>query len=184
MSKTRSLSLRSANISSHSLRSEPSRRQDIMKYYALFVLIGFVGFSVSEVIQFRNCEYPEGTKLNCTVHEVRVNPCAEASQEKPCRLQRGEDASIAFDYTANFEGNTLESRAYWTNQVIDLPFVGMETDACAKTVCPVQPGQKQTYDIAIPIMKAYPARTYDVKWRMWNTQNQECCFIFGIKLLK
>lgn len=60
MSKTRSLSLSSANISSHSLRSEPSRRQDIMKYYALFLLFGFLGYSVSEVIQFRNCDYPEG----------------------------------------------------------------------------------------------------------------------------
>ncbi|XP_057332388.1 MD-2-related lipid-recognition protein-like [Microplitis mediator] len=155
-----------------------------MKYFAIFILLGFIGFSISEVIQPQNCEYPEGTVINCTVHEVRVDPCKEADQGKPCRIKRGQNASISFDYTANFEGNSLESRAYWASQVIDLPFVGMETNACATTVCPVQPGQKQTYDISLPILKSFPARTYDVKWKLWNPQQQECCFIFQIKLHK
>ena len=37
--------------------------------------------------------------INCTVHEVRVDPCKEAEEGKPCRLKRGHHASISFDYT-------------------------------------------------------------------------------------
>lgn len=35
----------------------------------------------------------------CTIHEVRVNPCREAEERKPCTLKKGRNASISFDYT-------------------------------------------------------------------------------------
>ncbi|XP_034943383.1 MD-2-related lipid-recognition protein-like [Chelonus insularis] len=151
---------------------------------SLIVIFTLIVITTAEVVHHQNCHYPEGTKINCTIHEVRVNPCKEAEHHKPCRIKRGENASISFDYTAYFHGDSLESRAYWANQVIDLPFLGMETNACATTTCPVQSGQKQTYTITLPIAKTYPARTFDVKWKLWNPQEQECCFIFQIKLHK
>lgn len=27
-------------------------------------------------------------------------------------------------------------------------------------------------------------RTYDLKWKLWNEYEQECCFMFPIKLVK
>lgn len=36
---------------------------------------------------------------NCTIHEVRINPCNETVQKQACRLKRGHNASIEFDYT-------------------------------------------------------------------------------------
>ncbi|XP_015587119.1 MD-2-related lipid-recognition protein [Cephus cinctus] len=138
----------------------------------------------AEVVQWTACNYEPNVPINCTVHEVRVNPCKEAAQNKPCRLKRGHDASISFDYTADFEGTALESRAYWATEVVDLPFLGMETNACTATECPVTPGKKQSYTVSLPISKKYPVRTYDVKWKLWNEQQQECCFKFQIKLHK
>lgn len=40
----------------------------------------------------------------CVVHEVRIDPCAEASEKQPCKIKRGRSAIIAFDYTS---GNSL-----------------------------------------------------------------------------
>jgi hypothetical protein len=37
--------------------------------------------------------------VNCEIHEVRVEPCREAAERKPCLLKRGRNASISFDYT-------------------------------------------------------------------------------------
>lgn len=38
---------------------------------------------------------------NCTIHEVRISPCAEASQGKPCVIKRGRSASIEFDFSTS-----------------------------------------------------------------------------------
>ncbi|KAK0180283.1 hypothetical protein PV327_005943 [Microctonus hyperodae] len=155
-----------------------------MTSYNILVLFAIVAFVNSEIVNFEECTYPEGTPLNCTIHEVRVNPCKEAAESKPCRLKQPSKANISFDYTADFQGDTLETTAYWTSKVIDLPLLGMDTNACATTTCPVQPGQKQTYHIELPISKTFPSKTYKVKWRLWNAQEQECCFIFQLKLHK
>lgn len=46
------------------------------------------------------CISAQTNALNCTIHEVRVDPCREAEERKPCVLKRGRTASISFDYTA------------------------------------------------------------------------------------
>ncbi|XP_012284574.1 MD-2-related lipid-recognition protein [Orussus abietinus] len=151
----------------------------------LFLALFLVACLHAEVVQWRPCTYPDpNTPLNCTIHEVRVDPCKEAPEGKPCRIRRGHDANISFDYTAEFEGDKLEGRAYWANQVVDLPFLGMETDACVATPCPATPGKKQTYEFRLPLAKKLPVRTYDVKWKLWNDKEQECCLIVQVKLTK
>ncbi|XP_032689919.1 MD-2-related lipid-recognition protein-like [Odontomachus brunneus] len=139
----------------------------------------------AEVVQWTSCPTPEnGAVSSCVIHEVNVDPCNEAVQRKPCALKRGRNASISFDYTADFTGDTLSSRAYWASEIMDLPFLGMPLDACTSTVCPVVPGQRQQYSVLLPISKKFPARTYDLKWKLWNAEEQECCFMFAIKLVK
>ncbi|EFN80227.1 Epididymal secretory protein E1 [Harpegnathos saltator] len=135
----------------------------------------------AEVVHWHSC--PEPISTNCVIHEVRVEPCAEALESKPCGLKRGRNASISFDYTADFSGNVF-SRAYWASELMDLPFLGMPLDACTSTVCPVQPGQRQTYSVVLPISKKFPTRKYDLKWKLWNEQENSCCFMLAIKLLK
>lgn len=39
---------------------------------------------------------PEGS---CSINEVRIQPCPEADENKPCKLKRGKSAIIEFDYT-------------------------------------------------------------------------------------
>ncbi|XP_063992954.1 MD-2-related lipid-recognition protein-like [Diachasmimorpha longicaudata] len=155
-----------------------------MKSFLVIFGVVCVALVRAEVVQFQPCVYPEGTPINCTVHELRIKPCPESAAAKPCRVKRGTDASIEFDYSTNFSANTLQGRAYWANSLVDLPFLGMTTDACLSTPCPVNPDTKQTYKMSLHIDHKYPARSYDVKWKLWNQQEQECCIVFQIKLVK
>ncbi|XP_050447365.1 MD-2-related lipid-recognition protein-like [Cataglyphis hispanica] len=149
---------------------------------ALFLILTLCTI-YAEVVHWTACPNPENVTSVCTIHEVRVNPCREASERKPCSLKKGRNASIIFDYTSEFSGN-LFSRAYWASEIVDLPFLGMPLDACESTICPATPGEQQTYSVILPISKKFPTRTYDLKWKLWNEQEQECCFMFQIKLVK
>ncbi|XP_012256338.2 MD-2-related lipid-recognition protein-like [Athalia rosae] len=152
---------------------------------ALFA-VAAISTTLAEVVVWQPCsdEVSVSEQPGCTIHEVRVNPCREAAQGKPCRIKRGRNAGITFDYTPNFSSDTLQNRAYWTRPGGDLPFIGMNLNACNATVCPSVSGQKQTYSYQLSISQSFPARTYDVKWKLWNQEQQECCFVFQIKLYK
>ncbi|XP_011505551.1 PREDICTED: MD-2-related lipid-recognition protein-like [Ceratosolen solmsi marchali] len=141
----------------------------------------------ADVVQWKPCPTEPNTPSFCEINEVRVNPCKEAAQGKACNLKKGEDAKISFDFTPKFTSSKLESRAYWANQLVDLPLMGMKTDACKDgTACPINKDAKNTYTINLPISKKYPVRPFDVKWKLWNVEKEEeaCCFIFQIKLVK
>lgn len=51
---------------------------------------------------------------------------------------------------------TLTGKVYWVNQMGDLPFVGMNSDACTFTTCPIQPDRRQTYEYQLSISKRFP----------------------------
>ncbi|PSN35232.1 hypothetical protein C0J52_15517 [Blattella germanica] len=172
-----------------------------MNTSSFFVVLLLVAAAWGEVVQFESCppdsEDEPAPAPNCTVHEVRISPCAEASENKPCKIKRGRSASIQFDFTALIvqytcftvpaaATETLTGRAFWTNTAGDLPFVGMNTDACSYTTCPVQANQRQTYDYQLSISRKFPVRAYDVKWKLWNEELSvfQCCFIAKIKLVK
>lgn len=36
---------------------------------------------------------------HCKIHEVKINPCPEASNNEPCRIKRGRTASMEFEFT-------------------------------------------------------------------------------------
>ncbi|KAJ9589646.1 hypothetical protein L9F63_017135 [Diploptera punctata] len=155
-----------------------------------FFLLLLATAALAEVVQFEDCPQesddetaPSGT---CTIQEVRISPCAEAAENKPCKIKKGNSASIGFDFTASQNSDVLTGRAYWANVVGDLPFAGMNTNACNYTTCPVQANQRQTYLYQLQIQKKFPVRAYDVKWKLWNEETSlfQCCFITKIKLVK
>lgn len=57
---------------------------------------------------------------------------------------------------ADFDSPTVEGRVFWASD-IDLPLVGMETDACKFTSCPIVKGEKRSYDFTLPISRKFPS---------------------------
>ncbi|XP_053687983.1 MD-2-related lipid-recognition protein-like [Sabethes cyaneus] len=144
----------------------------------LLVVIALVAFTRGEVIKYQSCSEP----VKCTVQEVRVDPCPEAAQDKPCLMLKGSNATIAFDYTPEFDAQTATAKAFWTQTAMDLPFAGMDNEGCKYTSCPIVAGQRQSYSYNLPIQKKYPSRTFDVKWQLMNEAEEMCCFIIQIAI--
>jgi hypothetical protein len=51
---------------------------------------------------------------------------------------------------------TLTGKVYWVNQMGNLPFVGMNSDACTFTTCPIQADSRQTYEYQLSISRKFP----------------------------
>lgn len=92
--------------------------------------------------------------------------------------------AIDFDVTPDFPVETLHSQAYWANGLMDLPLVGMDTDGCHATSCPIQPGTTNAYHWTLDVDKKFPTRQFNVKMKLKNQEENFCCFLFKIKLTK
>ncbi|XP_055535681.1 MD-2-related lipid-recognition protein-like [Wyeomyia smithii] len=145
---------------------------------AFLLVIGLAALARGEVINFQNCT----ESVKCEVHEVRVDPCPESAQSKPCAMIKGRNATIAFDYTPEFNATTATAKAFWTQTSMDLPFAGMDNEGCKYTSCPIVAGQRQSYSYNLSIKKAFPSRAYDVKWQLMNEEQKMCCFIIQIAI--
>ncbi|XP_071867431.1 MD-2-related lipid-recognition protein isoform X2 [Bombus fervidus] len=176
-----------------------NRNSALLVSLFLFVALSMV---YAELVPWRQCPYPDqaslmrtwsldsishilpDTQSNCTIHEVYIDPCKESAEGKPCKLKRGVVGNMTFHYTPSFSSEKIQGRIFWASQVMDIPFLGMSPDACLSTSCPIEAGQRNTYHVEVPILKKYPVRTYDLKWKIWNEEEQECCFMFQIKITK
>ncbi|XP_063217623.1 MD-2-related lipid-recognition protein-like [Bacillus rossius redtenbacheri] len=142
---------------------------------AFFLLIHFCA---AEEVRSRTCppiseEY--SVTRNCTVDRVHIEPCPQAASNQPCQIHRRHQATISFHYTPGKSPVSLQSQAYWASGM-DLPFAGMDTNACSYTSCDGAAGQEHTYSYSLTIPNKARPRQYDVKWKLWNDE-MECCFI-------
>ncbi|BES93393.1 coagulation [Nesidiocoris tenuis] len=148
-------------------------------------LVLVAGLAVSETLS--NYNYCDSTgKDECEITNVQVIPCPEALTGEPCKVKRGTSATLSFDFTPHWASSgPLKTRAYWAH-ILDLPFVGMDTDACKYTSCPYVDGQKNSYNFTLELAKQYIAQRYDIKFRIWEEEaepRKECCLLFKLKLL-
>ena len=151
-------------------------------------LVALLAIASAEVVKFESCdanldEDAELPERNCTVTALRVTPCPESAEDKPCKIKRGNSVQLSVDFTPTHADTELSGRAYWSNQLVDLPLLGMDTNACNYTSCPLKANEKQTYTYNLEISNFFPVRAYDVKWKLWNDET-ECCFIVPIKLIR
>ena len=110
-------------------------------------LVNFVSDNLCEqkCYCFTDKRLPFST-ADCTIHEVRIDPCPEAKKNEACEIVRGKKMIISFDYTTNFDTSKSESNIYWAKTATsDLPFAGMDKNTCKYTQCPIASGVKQTY---------------------------------------
>lgn len=51
---------------------------------------------------------------------------------------------------------------------MDIPFLGMNPDACLSTSCPIEAGSRNTYHVEIPILKKYPVVSIRNNWTLYD----------------
>ncbi|KAF6205702.1 hypothetical protein GE061_019875 [Apolygus lucorum] len=159
-----------------------------MASYALLLPCLIVIFaswpSSGELIAYDKCE-AAGTP-GCDISNLQINPCPEAASNEPCKIKRGSSATLTYNFTPRWApgAGAIKTRAYWA-AVVDLPFLGMDSDACKFTTCPIVKDQQNFYNFTLFIEKKYPAQKYDIKFRIWEDEaepKKECCVVFQLKL--
>lgn len=126
-----------------SAQTRPNPRKSMRVH--IIVVLSLVGMAnlvaaVVHVAPHQSC--PEESA--CAVHEVRVDGCRSV-RNGVCKVRRGSTPVISFDYTPQFDATSVHGQVYWISPEGDLPFVGMLTDACQHTSCPLASGVRQTY---------------------------------------
>ncbi|KAL3265400.1 hypothetical protein HHI36_009606 [Cryptolaemus montrouzieri] len=150
------------------------------------ILFFFVLGCSTEVVDFSPCENVD--EEYCEIKEVKINPCKEAAEKKPCVVRKRTNASIEFDYIPSFNTSEAFALAY-SSGIVDVPMPGMDKKACNYTKCPIVSGQLNTYSNSFYLSKMYPSSIYTVKFWLWDATHKDsnknyigCCFIVKIKL--
>ncbi|CAG5023501.1 unnamed protein product [Parnassius apollo] len=135
---------------------------------------------LGEVAVFKKCE--SASDDICTVSEVRITPC---KGNKICKLNKGEEYSISFDFEPKFSTPKLKTGVFWANGAVDVPFAALQdADGCQYTTCPTEAGKSQQLNYSLRIGKKFPSGKFTFKWKVWNEENddQYCCFLTNIRM--
>ncbi|XP_017845464.1 MD-2-related lipid-recognition protein-like [Drosophila busckii] len=136
----------------------------------------------AEVIHYQTC--PD-TEADCTMGEVRVDPCPQAVHNAACRIRRRRPGSISFKFTPHFDAERLETTLVWVkSETEELPMVSLERDACKNIQCPIKSGELQTYALTAPVEAKFPISSYTIRWRLKDpVSGKMCCFNHDIKVV-
>lgn len=150
-------------------------------FRVIFVSALLIGV-YSESVTYKSCREPA---RNCVVSAVSIDPCPESATKSPCKLKRGKTTHLTVDFTPDFDTEKLEGRWYWENGGTDLPLMGIETNGCTYTTCPLKKGEKHQYNFDLDINRRWPTQTFDIKLKITgDTPDKECCFVTAIKITR
>lgn len=136
----------------------------------------------SESVSYKSCREPA---RNCVVNAISIDPCPEAATKSPCKFKRGKTVHLNVDFTPDFDTETFDSRWYWENGDTDLPLMGVETNGCTYTTCPLKKGVNSSYIFDLDINRRWPTQTFDIKLKMTgDSPDKVCCFVTAIKLTR
>jgi len=119
----------------------------------------------------------------------------EGNKGPPCTLLRGDETMIDISWI-DYGHTKLTQAVYWESGFMDIPWVGMDTEACQYVndgaSCPgkgdSQQGGLSKLHFPIEVLMAYPAGTYNLKWKMLDTKEdgsvkEVFCFRFQMRIM-
>ncbi|XP_054261577.1 MD-2-related lipid-recognition protein-like isoform X2 [Macrosteles quadrilineatus] len=157
-----------------------------MECFKPLLLLAICGLAYCEVIKTQKCYIPGGQSPNCIVHEVKIDPCPEAAEDKPCKIKLGTNATLSFEYTPNWGTSKAGSQAFKVGTLVDIGFENMDTNGCKYTTCPIEENKRQTYTFALQVEKQFPVTTHQIRWKLWDEEDfhRQCCFKYPLTLIK
>ncbi|OXA52534.1 ecdysteroid-regulated 16 kDa protein [Folsomia candida] len=122
-----------------------------------------------------------------SIQDVRVTDCAES----PCKLRKGSEATIEFDFTPDKTYEKLTTQVFGGIGIVRVPFREVHgMDACkdikrksdGKKGCPIEPNEVYTYSNSFPILKSYPAVSVSVQYGLNDNKTPVVCFTLPAKI--
>jgi len=130
----------------------------------------------------RRSSYPHRQKFRC---DGTIGP--------PCIVERGDTVHLDVSWMNPGVGNMTQSTVWVSGWGIEIPWVGMATEACPfldlGTGCrPAAQARQSRFYFPILIQEMYPPGKYDLKWKFWERDEQGLekevgCFLFTIKII-
>ncbi|EAT38572.1 AAEL009557-PA [Aedes aegypti] len=149
----------------------------MMNSIFIYTLLITPVFAVHNVVQVRPCSgnrpFPR---------EVRVDDCSTM----PCKLSRGRDASAEVDFIAPYDTANLRAVVVPIALGVELPFVlpPEYAKACNWLInsgCPISAGDAVTYNLKMPVQKAYPRIRLAIETSLIDEQQRtHACFELDI----
>ncbi|XP_049875518.1 MD-2-related lipid-recognition protein-like [Pectinophora gossypiella] len=146
-----------------------------MKGFIYFLLVAVV---YGEVVDIKKCENVSDDK--CTINEIRITPCPNS--RTTCRVYKGTDATIAFDFVPHFNTTQLKNRVLWGQ----VAWPELDEDACKATPCPTEAGKQQTYSNNLRIGKKLPSGYFTFRWEVFDANDEAnmCCLKATVQIKK
>ncbi|CAI6373276.1 unnamed protein product [Macrosiphum euphorbiae] len=145
------------------------------------MLAASTAVNAERVYSYRMCP-----NTDCEVYDMFIDPCPEAQYNRACAWPENSNTSVAFIYKPEFGAHFPRTQLYAETFLTDFPFLGINTNACLYTSCPVVKDTQQywLFDLFVP-PKKYVKTHYTIKFMLWDIFNnhQQCCFTFDVKIV-
>ncbi|KAG0692742.1 Mite group 2 allergen Lep d 2 [Chionoecetes opilio] len=102
----------------------------------------------------------------------------------PCQLKRGEVVNINFKYTASKDTQELSIEALANIGGLEFPWVGIDTNGCHFTRCPIAAGTPVDWTLPVDILKEYPAISGVVNFKLVDDSGaSQACALLPAKIV-
>ncbi|XP_045115767.1 mite group 2 allergen Pso o 2-like [Portunus trituberculatus] len=103
----------------------------------------------------------------------------EGCEVPPCQLKRGEVVDVNFKFTASKDSAGLKIKALANIGGIEFPWVGIDTDGCHYTSCPISAGSHVDWTLPVEILTEYPAISLVVTFKLLDDSgsSQTCALL-------
>ncbi|KAG7164852.1 NPC intracellular cholesterol transporter 2 homolog a-like [Homarus americanus] len=108
--------------------------------------------------------------------DVKVE--VEGCNIPPCHLPRGDILDVNIQFTSSRNTETLKIAASAYIGGIEVPWPGVNTDACINTQCPITEGSRVNWLMPVNILKVYPKITTIVTFKLLDSAKEpQACVV-------
>ncbi|XP_055914826.1 NPC intracellular cholesterol transporter 2 homolog a [Eupeodes corollae] len=144
-----------------------------------FIIVVFVSVIVSiSGLQFKDC----GSKIG-KFTKVVISGCDTTKND--CILKRNTSASISIELMLSEDVQTVTTVVHGKIMGVEMPFHLENPDACVNSglACPLIKDNSYSYRATLPVLKAYPKVTVEVKWELKDQNNEDIiCVLIPAKI--
>ncbi|EFN66585.1 Epididymal secretory protein E1 [Camponotus floridanus] len=127
------------------------------------------------------CAVSQSTPYNlCDNGPPPVKLRVEGCDSSPCYIYKGTNLTAQWDFTADADAQSLAPQVivYFMGTTVNYPYP--EKNACNSLVnskCPLKKNSKATYNLEMPISKAYPSLALNIQFALIDeNKNIQVCF--------
>ncbi|KAK4313594.1 hypothetical protein Pmani_015073 [Petrolisthes manimaculis] len=108
----------------------------------------------------------------------------EGCEVPPCLLHRGTIIPTIIEFIPSVNSDTLTNAITGNLGGIEVPWPGMDPDACHFTTCPITAGTKTHWEMPVEILAEYPEISTVVTFKLLdNSGASQSCILMPVTLV-